>query len=108
MTTLKTPSGMPASRANSAMRIDVPDVNSEGFKTTVQPPPIAHGTRSDAMMKGKFQGVMMPTTPTGSRNTRPKPIVADVVVGLAFQRTRLAGGIGPEIGAERDLARAPG
>ena len=35
-------------------------------------------------------------------------VVADIVVGLAFQRTRLAGGVGPEVGAERDLARAPG
>ncbi len=82
----------------------MPDVNSEGFSTTVQPLPIAQGTRSEAMMKGKFQGVMMPTTPTGSRRTRPKTIVADIVVGLAFQRAGLAGGVGPEIRAETDFA----
>lgn len=50
------------------------EVTSEGFTTSVQPLARMNGTRSQRMRKGKFQGVMSPTTPIGSRRTMPKSL----------------------------------
>ncbi len=65
-TTWKTPSGIPASRASSPRRIAVSGVRLAGFKTTVLPAASAGPSPQPAMGMGKFQGTMMPTTPSGS------------------------------------------
>jgi hypothetical protein len=44
-------------------------VNSLGLRTTVQPTPRAANSLSASWFIGQFQGVMIPTTPTGSRKT---------------------------------------
>jgi hypothetical protein len=43
-------------------------VSSLGFSTTEQPQAKAGATFQAAICKGKFQGTMAPTTPTGSRS----------------------------------------
>ena len=72
-TTVSTPSGMPAASASSAMRIAVSGVSSAGFSTTVQPAARAGAKPQPAIGIGKFQGTMMPTTPTGSWKVRSVP-----------------------------------
>jgi len=49
----------------------VPDVTSAGLTTAVQPAASAKGSFWLTIRNGKFQGVMMPTTPMGSRSTMP-------------------------------------
>ena len=44
-------------------------VNSEGFRIMVQPAASAGATLQAIWFSGQFQGVIMPTTPTGSRTT---------------------------------------
>ena len=62
-TTLKIPAGMPASTASSARRTVEKGVSSEGFSTMALPAASAGPTFQDAMLSGKFQGVIAPTTP---------------------------------------------
>jgi len=57
---------MPASSANSAKRMVVSGVISAGFRTAVLPAANAGPIFHDAISIGKFQGVMSPTTPSGS------------------------------------------
>jgi hypothetical protein len=67
VTTLNTPGGNPASCTSLAnSKVDA-DVCSEGFTTTVLPVANAAARLKLRMSNGVFQGVMMPTTPTGSR-----------------------------------------
>ena len=66
-TTLKTPSGMPGLGASSAMRIAVSGDFSEGFSTSELPAASAGPIFQAAMISGKFQGTIAPTTPIGSR-----------------------------------------
>ena len=47
----------------------VPLVASAGLITAVQPAARMNGRRSERMKKGKFHGVMTPTTPSGWRST---------------------------------------
>ena len=47
-----------------------PEVNSEGFTTTVQPAARAKGAFWQRISAGKFQGVTSAATPAGSRFTR--------------------------------------
>ena len=49
----------------------VPGVRSAGLTTAVQPTARAKGSFWLMIRSGKFQGVIMPTTPTGSRRTSP-------------------------------------
>ena len=69
----KTPSGMPASRANSPKRIAVNGVSSAGFSTTVFPVASAAEKPQPAIGIGKFQGTMIPTTPIGSLKVMSTP-----------------------------------
>ena len=48
-------------------------VNSEGFRIMVQPAASAGATLQAIWFNGQFQGVIMPTTPTGSRSTTAEP-----------------------------------
>ena len=65
-TTVNTPSGIPASRASSPIRIAVRGVISAGLSTTVFPPARAGPSAQPRIGIGKFQGTMTPTTPSGS------------------------------------------
>ena len=70
---LNTPFGTPASRRISA-KINAEDgVNSEGLRIMVQPAASAGATLQVIWFKGQFHGVIMPTTPTGSRSTTAVP-----------------------------------
>ena len=71
--TVKTPSGIPASRASSPRRIAVSGVISAGLRTTVFPAASAGANPHPAIGMGKFQGTMTPTTPRGSRKVTLTP-----------------------------------
>ncbi len=62
-----TPGGSPASSQSSANRSAVREVNSAGLSTTVFPVAIAGAIFHASMRSGKFQGMIWPTTPTGTR-----------------------------------------
>ena len=66
-TTLITPSGTPAFWASRASRRAVSGVCSAGFITIVQPAARAGPHFHDTIRIGKFQGMICPATPTGSR-----------------------------------------
>ena len=65
-TTLSTPGGRPASANAAASRSPISGVIGDGLNTTVFPAASAGPILRLAMFSGKFQGVMTPTTPTGS------------------------------------------
>ena len=69
---LITPGGKPASRASSPSRNADSGVCSAGLSTTVQPAASAGASFHDASISGTFQGMMAPTTPTGSLTVYPK------------------------------------
>src|ERR1700746_3318270 len=63
---LNTPFGTPAScRISARISADV-GVNSDGLRIMVQPAASAGATLQAIWFSGQFQGVIMPTTPTGS------------------------------------------
>ncbi len=64
-TTLKTPSGRPASFHSSAMKLAADGSFSEGFSTTVLPAAMAIGKNHIGTMAGKLNGEMMATGPSG-------------------------------------------
>ena len=66
---LTTPGGMPASTMSSATRSELSGVSSAGFMTTVLPAARAGPIFQLQNMSGKFQGTIIPTTPSGSRRT---------------------------------------
>ena len=68
VTTLTTPSGMPASASSSTMRSTENDANSDGFSTTVQPAASAGASFCANSRNGAFHGRIAATTPIGSRN----------------------------------------
>ncbi len=78
-TMLTTPSGNPASSASSPSRSVESGVSSAGFSTTVLPHASAGPSFHEAMLSGKFQGVISPTTPSGSRNVRSTPPATGIV-----------------------------
>ena len=75
--TLRTPAGMPASSAACAIRKASSGVHGCGLSTTVHPAARAGATLTTLSMKGKLNGVMAPTTPTGSRTSA----VPDIPLG---------------------------
>src|SRR5918993_812328 len=72
-TTLTTPSGIPASRAMRSNARALSGVSSAGLRTSVLPAARAGAIFQLAMVSGKFQGTMRPTTPSGSRNVTSTP-----------------------------------
>ncbi|MDT4871645.1 hypothetical protein FQZ97_1067850 [compost metagenome] len=66
-TRLNAPAGKPISWKISANRNALNGATSEGFSTTVHPAARAGATFAATWCRGKFQGVMQATTPTGSR-----------------------------------------
>ena len=73
MTTSNRPSGSPASSASSPSRIAVSGVSSAGLSTTAFPAASAGAKPHAAIVIGKFQGTMIPTTPYGSWNVMSMP-----------------------------------
>ena len=76
--TLMTPLGTPAVSQISASNNVVAEVNSLGLITQVQPAAKANGSFWLIISIGKFQGVINPTTPIGSRSVMasvPRPKV---------------------------------
>ena len=73
VTMLRTPGGMPASRASSPRRIAVSGVYDAGFRIAVLPAARAGATFQEAIRIGKFHGTISPTTPIGSRSVRSRP-----------------------------------
>ena len=69
VTMLITPAGMPAFSASQPIASAESGVKSEGLTTTGQPAARAGATLRVIIALGKFHGVMMPTTPTGSFST---------------------------------------
>ena len=75
-TTLKTPAGTPASSRISASMIAVSGVVDAGFRTSVFPTASAGPTLCATRFRGKLNGVIAETTPSGTRSqypTRPSP-----------------------------------
>ena len=70
VTTLITPAGMPTRSASTASANAESGVASAGFTTVVQPAASAGPSFRVIIASGKFQGVITPTTPTGSLLTR--------------------------------------
>ena len=66
-TTLKTPSGKPASLRYCAVRIDVVGSFSLGLTITALPAPIAIGKNHIGTIAGKLNGEMIAQTPSGWR-----------------------------------------
>ena len=66
-TTLKTPSGTPASLRSSAVRIDADGSFSDGFKMNVFPQARAGAHIHMGTIAGKLKGVIPATTPSGWR-----------------------------------------
>ncbi len=71
--TLSTPGGNPASRASSPSRSAVRGEYDAGLRIAVLPAASAGPTFQAAIMIGKFQGTISPTTPIGSRHVKSKP-----------------------------------
>src|SRR3954469_2887412 len=69
-TTLKTPSGSPASAYSSAIRFDTDGSRSDGLSTNVLPVAIAIGCIHIGTMIGKLNGVIPAHTPSGWRNEK--------------------------------------
>ena len=67
-TTLSTPGGSPSSAAIRASSTVVRDVASAGLATTVLPAARAGAHARAAWLSGRFQGVITPITPSGSRS----------------------------------------
>src|SRR5919107_339909 len=66
-TTLKTPSGTPASLSVSAMKIEADGSFSDGLSTNVLPHAIALAHIHIGTIAGKLKGVTPATTPSGWR-----------------------------------------
>ena len=69
-TTLKTPSGSPASAHSSATRRDTDGSRSLGLSRNVLPQAMATGCIHIGTITGKLNGVMPATTPNGSRKLK--------------------------------------
>jgi hypothetical protein len=69
VTTLKAPAGIPAFSTKAARANAENGVSSAGLATQTQPAARAAAVLRTNMAKGKFHGVMKPTTPMGSFKT---------------------------------------
>src|SRR6516165_6813675 len=68
--TFTTPGGSPTSSNQLANSSAVNGVCSAGFSTQQQPAAIAGASFHAAISNGKFQGMICPATPTGSRSVK--------------------------------------
>ena len=70
MTRFRTPGGSPASWNASAIRCAQTGVSDAGLSTAVQPAISAGAVFHIGIAKGKFQGVISATGPTGCRSVK--------------------------------------
>ena len=91
MTRLSTPFGSPARARMSTISQEQPGTRSAGLNTTVLPWQSAGAIFHAGMAIGKFHGVMMPTTPTGSRVMVDLDAGPDARHDFAGQAQRFAG-----------------
>src|SRR5208282_3075065 len=70
VTTLTAPGGTPHSSNHRASSRAVSGVCSAGFRTHVHPAASAGASFHAAISNGKFQGIIWPATPAGSRRER--------------------------------------
>ena len=91
-TTLKTPAGTPASSMISASTIAVSGVVDAGLSTIVFPTASAGPTLCATRFRGKLNGVMAETTPSGTRSQYPiRPSPATLAsIGTVSPWIRLA------------------
>src|SRR5215207_5296732 len=68
---LNTPGGSPASSKAFTNAADMAGVSGDGFQMTVLPATRAGKIFQEGTAMGKFQGVIKPTTPEGSRTAIP-------------------------------------
>ncbi len=78
-TTFTTPSGSPASSTSFSNSSAVSGVSSAGFSTSVLPAASAGAIFQQAIVSGKFQGTISPTTPSGSRKVMSTPPATGIV-----------------------------
>ena len=83
VTTLKVPAGKPAFSTNAAKAKAEKGVSSAGLATHTHPAARAAAALRTSMAKGKFHGVMKPTTPIGSFKTT----ISRVLFGAALMKT---------------------
>ena len=79
LTTLSTPSGIPASTAIRPSASALSGVSSAGLRTTVLPAASAGPSFQQAIGIGKFHGVISATTPSGSRKVMSTPPETGIV-----------------------------
>ena len=82
VTMLSAPGGKPASSSSSPSRSAVSGVCSAGLRTTVLPAVSAGITLKQAIVSGKFQGTMPPTTPIGSRTVYARYARSSFDIGI--------------------------
>ena len=70
----------------------------------MQPAASANGSFWLTIRNGKFHGVMIETTPIGSRSTDAQHGVAEIGVGVAGERARKRRRIAPDVDGAADLA----
>ncbi len=73
VTTFRAPAGTPASNAIMPSASAVSGVALAGLSTAVLPTANAGATFQEAIISGKFQGTIKPTTPMGSRSVKSRP-----------------------------------
>ena len=105
-TTLRTPSGRPASTAIRSSSSEVSGVSAAGLRTIVLPAASAGATFHEAITSGKFHGVIRPTTPSGSRNVISTPPATGIV--RPSEALRAPGVVAEALGDHRDLAASVG
>src|SRR3984957_13180148 len=86
-TILTTPGGKPTSANQFANSSAVRGVCSAGLSTHVQPAASAGASFHAAINNGKFQGIICPATPTGSRNVKLSALAG---TGFTCPRTLFA------------------
>src|ERR687889_10160 len=92
-TTLKTPSGKPASEKRSARRMAESGVRWEGLRIKALPVAIARGANHSGIIMGKLNGVTAATTP-GLTPSRASPFIS-VVIEAASSTTSMPRQISP-------------
>ena len=104
LTTLKTPSGSPASVKSSARRSGTEGSRSEGLRMKALPAASAGPDFHSGIMAGKLNGVMPATTPSGWRMECTSMPVPALVGELALEQVRGAGGELHHLDAALDVA----
>ena len=90
VTMLTTPGGMSVCSAMRRPRnVAFHGVSGAGFSTTVLPVASAWPSLCEVTSKGKFQGTMAPTTPTGSRQIRRESSEPCRLIGVGQDRLPL-------------------